>query len=170
MAKNSSIIANGNFSIGVDYNLPLKTVLEIGENGVLVINGPVSINKGCKILILPNAKLEIGEYSSVGENSRIVCCEKITIGNGCRISWNVNLIDSDVHHIISCKYTPPNTKEIILKNDVWIGFNSIILKGATIGKSSIVGAGSVVTKSIPPNCLSAGNPNKIIKENIDWKP
>jgi acetyltransferase-like isoleucine patch superfamily enzyme len=53
---------------------------------------------------------------------------------------------------------------IIIEDDAWIGFNSIILKGVTIGKGSIVGAGSVVTKSVPPWTIVGGNPAKIIRE------
>ena len=167
--KNSKIIVNGNLFIGVDYNFPQKTIIEIGENGKLIVEGPVSINRGCKIVIEPNAQLKIGKNSSIGENSKVKCCEKIVIGENCILSWNVNLIDSDVHHIISEDKVLDNTEELIIKDKVWIGFNSIILKGITIGESSVVGAGTVVTKSIPKNCLSAGNPNKIIRDNIEWK-
>lgn len=167
--NNSKIIVNGNLFIGIDYNFPQKTIIEIGENGELVVDGPVSINRGCRIVIQPNARLKIGKNSFIGENSKIKCCEKIVIGENCLISWNVNLIDSDVHHVISDNKVLDNTDELIIKDKVWVGFNSIILKGVTIGESSVVGAGTVVTKSIPENCLTAGNPNKIIRDNIAWK-
>ena len=55
-------------------------------------------------------------------------------------------------------------KPITIGDDVWIGCNSIILKGVKIGNGSIVAAGSVVTKSVPPFSLVAGNPAKIVKE------
>lgn len=55
-------------------------------------------------------------------------------------------------------------KSITIEDNVWITMNVIILPGITIGKNSIIGAGSVVTKSIPPNSLVAGNPAKVIKE------
>lgn len=54
-------------------------------------------------------------------------------------------------------------KEIIIDNNVWIGYSCIILKGVHIGKNSIIGAGSIVTKDIPENSLAAGNPCKVIK-------
>lgn len=57
----------------------------------------------------------------------------------------------------------PNTKPIIIEDDVLIGARSIVLKGITIGARSIIGAGSIVTKSIPSDCIAAGNPCKVIK-------
>ena len=53
--------------------------------------------------------------------------------------------------------------EVIIEDDVFIGMNTIILKGVTIGARSIIGAGSVITKSIPSDCIAAGNPAKVIK-------
>ena len=52
---------------------------------------------------------------------------------------------------------------IVIEDDVWVGAHSIILKGVTIGARSIIGAGSVVTKSIPADCVAAGNPCRVIK-------
>ena len=52
---------------------------------------------------------------------------------------------------------------IVIEDDVWVGAHSIILKGVTIGARSIIGAGSVVTKNIPPDCVAAGNPCRVIK-------
>lgn len=56
-----------------------------------------------------------------------------------------------------------SVKGIIIENDVWIGANCVILDGVTIGKGSVIGAGSVVTKSIPSNSVAVGNPCRVIK-------
>ncbi len=58
---------------------------------------------------------------------------------------------------------------MIIGNHVWIGENALILKGVKIGDNSIVGAGSVVTKDVPNNSIVAGNPARIIKNNINWE-
>jgi len=89
----------------------------------------------------------------------------ITIGKGTYIAPNVGLITSnhDVHDLDN--HMPP--KSIVLGEKCWIGMNSVILPGVTLGAHTIVGAGSVVTKSFPMGkCIIAGNPAKVIR-NLD---
>ncbi len=82
------------------------------------------------------------------------------------------IMDTDAHQIDylarrrgrSDKSSIIKSAPISIEDDVWIGANSIILKGVTIGARSIIGAGSVVTKSIPADCIAAGNPCKIIRQ------
>ena len=82
---------------------------------------------------------------------------------------NVIIVDSDFH-----AHWPPEKrfqqvdsaldKEVIIGRNVWIGMNSIIIKGVTIGDNSIIGAGSVVTSNIPSNVIAAGSPARVVKE------
>ena len=58
---------------------------------------------------------------------------------------------------------------MVIEDNVWVGSRALILKGVRVGKGSIVAAGAVVTKDVPQNCIVAGNPAKIVKENISWK-
>ena len=92
------------------------------------------------------------------------------------IGGNCLIIDTDSHQIDFLArrgekkpqkdnlYTTIQSAPIIIEDDVWIGANTIILKGVTIGARSVIGAGSVVTKNIPSDCIAAGNPCKVIKE------
>lgn len=88
---------------------------------------------------------------------------KITIGKGSYIAPNVGLITSN-HDIMNLDlHSEP--KPIILGEKCWIGMNSVILPGVILGNHTVVGAGSVVTKSFPKgNCVIAGNPARIIRE------
>jgi acetyltransferase-like isoleucine patch superfamily enzyme len=76
-------------------------------------------------------------------------------------------MDNDVHQInyIERKANKGKVKSapIVIEDDVWLGANVMVLKGVTIGARSIIGAGSVVTKSIPSDCIAAGTPAKVIK-------
>ena len=86
----------------------------------------------------------------------------ITLGKGTYIAHNVAIITANHDFYNLDKHYPP--KDVIIGNDCWIGINSSILPGTVLGNHTIVGAGSVVTKSFPDgNCIIAGNPAKVIK-------
>ncbi|MXS69622.1 acyltransferase [Flavobacteriaceae bacterium W22] len=115
---------------------------------------------------MDNAKLNLGS-GYINRNVKIRCFNEINIGCNVAISENVSIWDSDAHTILKDNYIP--TIPITLGDNVWIGMNSIILKGVTLGDGCIVAAGSIVNKSFPPKCLIGGTPAKIIKENVEWK-
>jgi acetyltransferase-like isoleucine patch superfamily enzyme len=135
-----------------------------------------------QLLVFPSGgQIQIGEYCSVGPNSRIWSQEKIVIGHHVLISHTVAIMDTDGHELslgnrsreteyILNHGLPPTkgsvqTLPVTIGNHVWIGCCSVILKGVTIGDGAIVGAGSVVTKSLPAHCIAAGNPARIIRDN-----
>jgi acetyltransferase-like isoleucine patch superfamily enzyme len=93
---------------------------------------------------------------------------KIQIGDKTMIAPNVIIVDSDFH----APWPPENrTHKMGYENDlsvtigknVWIGMNSTILRGVTIGDNSIIGAGAVVTMDIPAEVVAAGNPARVVK-------
>lgn len=94
---------------------------------------------------------------------------KIEIGDRCIIGGNVKILDNDFHPVDPYvrAQTPSSNfgvAEIIIGEGVFIGCNALILKGTHIGDGAVVGAGSVVTKDVPPYTLVAGNPAKIVKQ------
>jgi acetyltransferase-like isoleucine patch superfamily enzyme len=90
--------------------------------------------------------------------------KSIIIGNACMIAHGAYISDADWHGIYDRAEPVGNTKPIIFEDNVWIGDSAIICKGVRIGKNSIIGAGAVVTKDVPPNSIFAGNPAKLVKE------
>lgn len=114
-----------------------------------------------------DANITIG--NNVGMSSTVLWChKKIVIGNNVKIGGNCILIDTDAHDINYINRRRPATDSgatspIIIEDDAFIGTNCIILKGVTIGARSIIAAGSIVTKSIPADCIAGGNPAKVIK-------
>ncbi|WP_294477585.1 sugar O-acetyltransferase [uncultured Bacteroides sp.] len=118
--------------------------------------------------VFPPFYTDFGKNIIVGEGVFInACCHfqdhgGVTIGDGCQIGHNV--VFATLNHILSPeerKFTHP--APIILGNNVWIGSNSTILQGVTIGDNAVVGAGAVVTKDVPANTVVGGVPAKFIK-------
>lgn len=93
--------------------------------------------------------------------------ESAWIGNNVKIGGCVLITDTDAHPMdyMARRSSNEGTKSapVVIEDDVWVGAHCIILKGVTIGARSIIGAGSVVTKNIPADCVAAGNPCKVIK-------
>lgn len=153
--------------------------LTIGDNFTFSSGdgiNPLCRNLRGKIYIDNNASIVIG--NNVGISSAcLLAKERITIGDKVKIGGDCILMDTDAHNLdhqirnsgetdengISIDTLSANSSPIIIENDVLIGTRCIILKGVTIGARSIIAAGSVVTKSIPADCIAGGNPCKVIR-------
>jgi len=97
----------------------------------------------------------------------IHCRTSVSIGRFCLFGPGSKIVDNDSHRIstdIKERRKAPNGAPVVIEDNVWVGMNSSILKGVTIGKNSIVAAHSVVTKAVPENVLVAGIPAKVIKK------
>ena len=109
--------------------------------------------------------LKIGNNSNIGPYAYIGCSGYIEIGNNVMISPRVSIyaenhIYDDPDRLL--KDQGVKIEQVIIEDDCWIAANSIILAGVTIGKGSVIAAGSVVTKDIPPYSIAAGVPAKVI--------
>ena len=144
---------------------PFYSLLFMGKNAKLTSSGSFDIYSGARIYINRNAELCLGS-GYINHNVNISCFLKIEIGNGCVISENVTLRDSDDHSIVGADR--PITQPIKIGNHVWIGMNATILKGVTVGDGAIIAAGAVVTKSVPAKTLVGGVPARVIKSNVIW--
>ncbi len=160
------------------YGRPITHLTEggtitLGENCVLCskseanfagVNHPVIL-----ALLRPGAKLEIGDDTGISGGS-FCAAKSVTIGKDCLIGANALVTDCDFHALkpegrrhnsnpddIGCE-------PVVIEDNVWLGANVVVLKGVTIGRNTVVAAGSVVTKSLPPNVVAGGSPAKVIKE------
>jgi len=107
----------------------------------------------------------IGDRTIIGLGNTVI--GPVNIGNDVMFAQNV--VVSAMNHGYEDINVPPSKQKDIIKlitieDEVWIGANCVITIGVTVGKHSIVGAGSVVTKDIPPYCIAVGNPAKVIKK------
>jgi len=107
--------------------------------------------------------ITIGDYCLICPGVRISAANEIRIGDNCMLAAGVYITDADWHDIYD-RTAAGSTAPVILEDNVWIGDRATVCKGITIGKNSIVGAGSVVVNDVEPNTVVAGNPAKPIKQ------
>ncbi|MBQ0087738.1 MAG: acyltransferase [Prevotellaceae bacterium] len=142
--------------------------LWLDENSLLTSNG-FTMYEGAAICVLKNGHLTLGRNSYMNA-SLIQCADAITIGDNCAIASDALIQDTDFHPILDENgKEKPISKPIVIGNHVWICAHAIVLKGVTIGDGAIVAAGAVVTKDVPARCVVAGNPAKVVRENVIWK-
>lgn len=167
--------------------LKIKHCKNVVFNGFTVIHGNVEFKKNIIINSSPLSNL-VGLYQRtiiiarhgghvvIGNNcgisgSTIYSMKEIIIGDNVLIGGNCKVIDNDFHPLDYRKRNPQQVediakKRIIIGNGCFIGANSILLKGTELGENCIIGAGSVVCGKFPDNVIIAGNPAKIVKEQI----
>ena len=108
----------------------------------------------------------IGDEVFIGNHCEFNCNTKIEIKDYCNIASGCKFIDHDhgIKREVRIGAQPSLRKEIILEEDVWLGVNTTVLKGVTIGKGAVVAAGAVVNKNIPPYEIWGGIPAKKLGE------
>jgi len=145
---------------------PFKTLFSMRAHSRLIIRSSFSIYSNAHISINENAVLELGS-GFVNHGARIHCFQSIKIGDQVYIGDDVAIRDSDGHEIVGSD--KPMTMPIVIGDHVWIGAKVTIVKGVSIGEGAVVAAGAVVTKDVPPHCIVAGVPARVIKENVSWR-
>lgn len=142
--------------------------IDIGSNCVFRSaqwSNKVGLNRPCMISTLyPQAEIIIGDR--VGMSGTVIgAATSIRIGNDVMCGGNVTITDTDWHGIEPVNRSKPGpTAPVVIEDNVWLGLNVVVMKGVTIGRDSVIGAGSIVTRSIPPGVIAAGQPAKIIKQ------
>jgi acetyltransferase-like isoleucine patch superfamily enzyme len=156
-------------------NISNKSLMKVGRDSIVI---------GTFVFELPSGYISVGNRTFIGGGT-FISIEGIEIGDDVMISWGCTVVDNNSHSLISTDrlndvtdwkrgidedkigaykdWSKVSKGSVIIKNKAWIGFNSIILKGVTIGEGAIVAAGSVVTKDVPDFAIVGGNPAKIIK-------
>ena len=169
IARGSQIILNGNIRFGLKKfkRSKLESRLSIDSGGKLIINGNTGFGYGCDIEVFKNAELTFGNGGgNIGLT--LICGEKIHIGANTIYGRDVTIRDTNGEHTIALQgyeYTNP----VIIGDHVWLCSNSVIMPGVNIGDGTIVGSNSFVQSSLPPRCLAAGYPAKVLIKDIEWK-
>ena len=162
------------YNLQVGYNTIIEDGAEINclsQQGIKLGNrvtiGKYAIIRPSNIYGGPIGEgLTMGDNSNIGPYNYIGCSGKITIGNNVMLAPRVSIYAENHvfdHPEILIRDQGVEKKEVIIEDDCWIAANSILLAGVTIGKGSVVAAGSVVTENVPPYSVVAGVPAKWIK-------
>lgn len=171
-----------NVSLGENVKIFPDAIMTQSNSGRICIGDNTWI-RGTLTLFPHNEEctIKIGRDGYIGDHTRLWAAKQIEIGDRVLIAHNVNIFDTTTHpmdkktrHEHECvvkklgmpreKYPTIDESPVKIENDVWIGCNSLVMRGVTIGEGAIVAAGSVVTKDVPPNTVVAGNPARVIKD------
>jgi len=149
------IIGDGRIRIGRDVRIGNRTTFIVG----------FKVSEG--------AELVIGDRVSVNYQTTISVAKSVRIGDDTMIAGNVQIYDNISHPLSPARrlrhdsFTLDESSPVVIGRNCWIGNAAIIMRGVTIGDNSVVAAGSIVTKSVPPNVLVAGNPARVVKSIAD---
>jgi acetyltransferase-like isoleucine patch superfamily enzyme len=168
-----------NCTVGKDVHLyPSSRIENLQARKSAIEIGTRTHIRGELLVFAHGGNVRIGESCFVGEDSRIWSASLVSIGDRVFISHGVNIHDNNSHsvsaalrfrhfqQIVSTGH--PSTLEdvlsapVVIGDDVWIGFNSTILKGVTIGQGAIIGAASLVVHDVPAYTIVAGTPARVI--------
>jgi len=173
------VLKKQGFTVGRDVDIIGKLIYTAVKGSKVTIGEGTKLstsNSGYHLGVFSPMKIILSSSSaiiSIGKNTRIhASCiharEKVEIGNNCLIAGNCQIFDCSGHdlsfeNVENRINTVGNTKPVIVEDNVWIGFGSIIMPGVRIGYGSVIAAGSIVVKDVPPMSVVGGNPANIIK-------
>lgn len=151
------------------------------KEGCIVRIGDDTIFQGRILFDREGARVTVGDRCFVGGGSKLVSAAEIEIGNDVLVSWGCTIVDHDSHSLVwgfrkddvrkwargqkDWAHVPMG--KVTIGDRVWIGFDSVILKGVSVGEGAVVAARSVVTRDVPPFSVVAGNPARLVRELTD---
>jgi acetyltransferase-like isoleucine patch superfamily enzyme len=185
--NNKNLVKNELIKIGNNTNINnIKIDIRNRKENHLYVNiGSDCVLNGSFVLETLDSSITVGNNSFIG-GGLFVSAKEIKIGSDVMFSWGCTIMDNDAHSLLweerkndvkdwkrgldenligkYKNWEKVKKEKIEIKDKAWIGFNSIILKGVTIGECAVVASGSVVTKDVPDYTVVAGNPAQIIKK------
>lgn len=140
-------------------------------SGLVVFKGKTELGHGSKITVAETGVLEFGKDFTITAESTVIAYKSICFGENCMLSWDVLIMDTDLHRIKDQNgEIINNDAPISIGNNVWIGCRSIILKGTSIPDYVVIGANSQTRNSLDEqHCVYAGSPLRKIRESINWE-
>lgn len=171
--RDAEVEIGSRFVVGAD-SFPASHVnlrnskLEIDADATFTVSG-----RAGRAVVGPGSVVYVsGEFSMgssyINSDARIICNNRVSIGDNCAIAWNVQLIDNDQHTIRVNGERRRNTEPIVIEDNAWIGHDVTVKKGVTVGSGAVVASNSVLTDDVPPRSVVAGVPATVLREDIEW--
>ena len=172
--KKSRIQVNGD-----DNQIEIEDLCVL-ENCLIYVSGShnrIHIGRECRLIGLELWLEDQGNQVTIGHNTRVTGKShmavtegtRLSLGARCLLASSITVRTGDSHSLLNGEGQRCNpAADVVIGDHVWIGDGAVILKGVTLGEDCVVGARAVVTHSIPEHTAAAGNPARIVKEDITW--
>jgi acetyltransferase-like isoleucine patch superfamily enzyme len=147
------------------FSVRLQGRVQFSGCGEVVLGEGVSLNGTVvpiELVTYTSGRIEIGKRTFVNYGSSIAARTSVKIGSHCLLGHYTFVMDNDQHDVINHAVLP-QSEPVIIEDHVWIGSKAIILPGVRIGSRAVIGAGSIVTRDIPPRCVAVGNPARVLR-------
>jgi acetyltransferase-like isoleucine patch superfamily enzyme len=144
----------------VHGGLPLPSV---DNKGGRIELGNVGLFNGVRFECWQDAVIQVGDGTYLNRGAEIVAARSVTIGKDCKIARDVIIMDTDQHELPGQQL---QVAPVTIEDRVWIGARAIVLKGVRVGHDSVIAAGAVVTRSVPPHSIVGGVPAKLLGSTL----
>jgi acetyltransferase-like isoleucine patch superfamily enzyme len=147
------------------FSVRLQGRVQLSGDGEVVLGEGVSLNGTVvpvELVTYSSGRIEIGNHTFINYGSSIAARASVKIGHYCHLGHYTFVMDNDQHGVVR-RMELPQSDPVIIEDHVWIGCKAVILPGVHIGSYAVIGAGSIVTKDIPPRCVAAGNPARVLR-------
>lgn len=166
IAGDATVELGGELVVGATHRgeTGRSSLLTMGRGSRLVAHGDFEFYYGADVQLFDGAALTLGS-SFINSGCKVRCHESITIGDGCAISHDFTVMDSNAHRLDGSRGTAP----VVIGDHVWIGTRVTVLPGVTVGDGAVVAAGALVARDVPAGALVGGVPAKVIREHVEWE-
>jgi len=152
------------------FSVRLRGRVHLSGCGEVVLGEGVSLNGTVvpiELVTYASGRIEIGNHTFINYGSSIAARASVKIGSYCHIGYYTFVMDNGQHDVVRHSELPPS-EPVIIGDHVWIGSKVVVLPGVRIGSQSTIGAGSIVTKDVPPRCVAAGNPARVLRHLTEF--
>jgi maltose O-acetyltransferase len=149
----------------VPFSVRLQGRARVSGGGAVVLGEGVSLVGtvvAVELVTYTAGRIEIGDRTFINYGSSIAARALVQIGSNCHLGHYTFVMDNDQHDVV--RHTElPQSRPVVIEDHVWIGSKAVILPGVRIGTRAVIGAGSIVTRDVPPRCVAAGNPARVLR-------